>query len=99
MESDDDATDVAPVRERKDVIDLEYEKDNLFLLRKDEADFIIVDSDINEAEGCEKSGIELSEAIYSRMHLHIDILNILLPSTDPNFWASKYKWGSSFHLL
>ncbi|VFQ93802.1 unnamed protein product [Cuscuta campestris] len=91
IHSEDDAADVAPVRDRKDVIDLESQKDSVFLLGSEEGDLILLDTEIDDPEGCEKSGIEHSQAIYSCMHLHIDMLNILLPSPDPNFWASKTK--------
>ncbi|RAL54874.1 hypothetical protein DM860_013570 [Cuscuta australis] len=99
IHSEDDAADVAPVRDMKDVIDLESQKDNVFLHGSEEGDLILLDTKIDDPEGCEKRGIEHSQALYSCMHLHIDMLNILLPSPDPNFWASMYKWGSSCHLF
>ncbi|VFQ89316.1 unnamed protein product [Cuscuta campestris] len=89
IDSDDDMADVAPVRERKDVILLESQKDAVFLLGREEPNFVVLYGDIDDADWCEKSEIEPTHAINSRMHLHIDMLNILLPSPDPQFWASN----------
>ncbi|VFQ74477.1 unnamed protein product [Cuscuta campestris] len=77
IHSDDDA-DVAPVREKKVVIDLVDEEDSVIFFASDESG----------SEILEKPTLPLMK---SSMHLHLDILNILMPSPDPNFWASTYK--------
>ncbi|VFQ62226.1 unnamed protein product [Cuscuta campestris] len=82
IDSDDDGADVAPVRE-KEVIDLTSDEDDVFDHGSDEVEFL-GDSDTDD------SG-DTSSVICSHMHLHIDMLNILLPTPDPNFWASTYK--------
>ncbi|VFQ67669.1 unnamed protein product [Cuscuta campestris] len=87
--SDDDGTVVAPVGE-KEVIDLTSDTDDVFYLGSDEVAFL-GDSDTDDSIGSEIFGIETSPVICSHMHLHIDMLNILLPTPDPTFWASTYK--------
>ncbi|VFQ84139.1 unnamed protein product [Cuscuta campestris] len=48
--SDDDMADVAPVRERKDAVLLESQEDTVFILGREEPNFIVLDGDIDDAD-------------------------------------------------
>ncbi|VFQ70838.1 unnamed protein product [Cuscuta campestris] len=76
-------------KEENEVIVIDSD-DDTFDLGSDEVEFL-GDSDINDSFRSEIIGIDTSSMICSHIHLHIDMLNILLPTPDPNFWASTYK--------
>ncbi|VFQ87496.1 unnamed protein product [Cuscuta campestris] len=82
INSDDDGADPAPIREMQCFINIQSQEDCNFVDGRQEGD---------EMEEFERPGFDSSQPMYSRVHLHIDMLNILLPSADPDFWASKYK--------
>ncbi|VFQ82462.1 unnamed protein product [Cuscuta campestris] len=52
--SDDNMADVAPVRERKDVVLFESQKDTVFLHGREEPNFVVLDDDIDDADWCTK---------------------------------------------
>ncbi|VFQ80178.1 unnamed protein product [Cuscuta campestris] len=83
IHSDDDDVDVAPVRDKNAVIVLDSDEDSLFGSEED--------GSFEDVEGSEFLENQTSPSMNSCMHLHIDLLNILMPTPDPNFWASQYK--------
>ncbi|VFQ85228.1 unnamed protein product [Cuscuta campestris] len=83
IHSDDDDADVAPVRDKNVVIVLDSEEDSLFGSEED--------GSFEDVEGSEFLENQTSPSMNSCMHLHIDLLNILMPTPGPNFWASQYK--------
>ncbi|VFQ68958.1 unnamed protein product [Cuscuta campestris] len=90
LENNENVADVAPVK-AKEVIDITSESNSVIHLESEEVEVIVLETDSDGTEGSDITPIQNSSQICSCMHLHIDMLNILLPSPDPNFWASKYK--------
>ncbi|VFQ62260.1 unnamed protein product [Cuscuta campestris] len=87
LENNENVADVAPVK-AKEVIDLTSESDYVIHLESEEVEVILLETDTDGTEGSDITPTKNSSQIYSCMHLHIDMLNILLPRPDPNFWAS-----------
>ncbi|VFQ64621.1 unnamed protein product [Cuscuta campestris] len=64
--SDDDMANVAPVRERKDVVLLESQKDTVFLLGREEPNFVVLDGDIDDAD--------CSNCFFAMAHMLLTVL-------------------------
>ncbi|VFQ73598.1 unnamed protein product [Cuscuta campestris] len=94
IHSDDDDADVTPVRDKNVVIVLDSKEDSLFGSKED--------GSFEDVEGSEFFENQTSPSMNLHMHLHIDLLNILVPPRILTFGHHSTKtqiWRNFFCSL